>query len=90
MESRRNASLRSWKFRNLYAAEKTAKERADVKGTETALFNERKTARRTSGKLVKEFFEACAKRKVLEVPSSPLAKAVNYALNQQSLIINRI
>jgi transposase len=74
------------RIRNLYAAEQTAKERADAKGTETALFNERKTARRTSGKLVKEFFEACAKRKTLEVPSSPLAKAVNYALNQQEAL----
>gem|GEM_PF-3230222 len=39
-----------------------------------------------AGKLVEEFFEACAKQKAWEVPSSPLAKAVNYALNQQEAL----
>lgn len=41
--------------RNLYQIEREAKECAEKKGTETALFQERKTARRVSQKLVAEF-----------------------------------
>lgn len=40
----------------LYRIERVAKERAEKKGTETALFQERKNARRQSQKLVQEFF----------------------------------
>jgi len=46
-------------IRQLYQLEADAKARAERKNTETALFNERKTVRRTSAKLVKEFFEIC-------------------------------
>lgn len=73
-------------IRNLYMIEREAKLRGEARGTETALFNERKVARRISMKLVKEFFDACVKRQAQEIPSSPLAKAVNYAINQQSAL----
>ena len=55
---------------------------ADIKkGTETALFQERKNARRQSQKLVQEFFAQCRVLKESERPSSPVAQAVSYALN---------
>ena len=67
--------------RSLYKIEHDAKERAEEKGTETALFQERKTARRTSAKLVDEFFEQAKAIQQSERPSSPVTKAVSYALN---------
>ncbi len=67
-------------IRNLYQIEAEAKLRAEKKNTETALFQERKVARRASAKLVKEFFELCREQLVNEVPSSPLYNAINYAL----------
>ena len=67
--------------RNLYQIEREAKERAEKKGTETALFQERKTARRVSQKLVAEFFEQAKILRDSERPTSPVAKAVVYALN---------
>ena len=68
-------------IRNLYQIEAEAKLRAEKKNTETALFQERKVARRASGKLVKEFFELCREHLENEVPSSPMYNAINYALN---------
>jgi len=68
-------------IRQLYQLEAEAKARAEKKGTEPALFNERKVVRRTSAKLVKEFFETCRRQAEKEVPSSPLGKAIHYALN---------
>ncbi len=68
-------------IQNMYQIERIAKERAEKKGTETALFQERKTVRRYSCKLVIAFFEKCRKLKEAERPSSPVAKAVAYALN---------
>ena len=68
-------------MRDLYQIEHDAKERAEKKGTETALFQERKTARRMSQKLVAEFFEQAKVLRDSERPASPVAKAVNYALN---------
>lgn len=41
--------------RALYQIEHDAKERAEKKGTETALFQERKNARRVSKKLLDDF-----------------------------------
>ncbi len=73
-------------IRSLYTLEREAKQRADSKDSEVALFNERKVARRTSAKLVKAFFEACLELQNREVPSSPLAKAVNYAMNQRTAL----
>ena len=67
--------------RNLYQIEREATERAEKKGTETALFQERKTARRVSQKLVAEFFKQCRALRENERPTSPVAKAVVYALN---------
>ena len=67
--------------RNLYQIEHDAKARAEKKGTETALFQERKTARRMSQNLVAEIFEQAKALRDAERPSSPVAKAVNYALN---------
>lgn len=67
--------------RNLYQIEREAKECAEKKGTETALFQERKTARRVSQKLVAEFFKQCRALRENERPTSPVAKAVAYALN---------
>ena len=65
----------------LYKIERGAKERAEKKGTDTALFQERKNARRQSQKLVQEFFAQCRVLKESERPSSPVAQAISYALN---------
>ena len=65
-------------------AKAKAKARAEKKGTETALFQERKNARRTSASLVKDFFDFCRRQCEREIPSSPLRKAVTYALNLES------
>ena len=65
----------------LYQIERVAKERAEKKGTETALFQERKNARRQSQKFVREFFEQCRVLKESERPTSLVAQAVSYALN---------
>ena len=54
----------------LYRIERGAKERAEKKGTDTALFQERKNARRQSQKLVQEFFAQCRALKKSERPSS--------------------
>ena len=67
--------------RDLYKIEHGAKDRAEKKGTDTALFQERKMARRTSAKLVDEFFAQAKALQQTERPSSPAAKAVSYALN---------
>lgn len=68
-------------IRSLYKIENDAKVRAERKGTDTALFQERKTARRTSVKLVDEFFALAKALQQAERPSSPVTKAVTYALN---------
>jgi len=68
-------------IRQLYLIEAEAKTRAEKKGTENALFRERKNARRSSTGLVKNFFDFCSLKCDQEIPSSPLRKAVNYALN---------
>lgn len=68
-------------IRQLYKIEARAKEAAERKGTETALFQARKIARRESRKIVQDFFPLCRSLKEAEVPSSPVAEAVNYALN---------
>ena len=73
-------------IRNLYTLEREAKLRSESKDSETALFNERKTARRTSAKLTAEFFMLCLQQQTTEIPSSPLGKAVNYALNQREAL----
>ena len=65
----------------LYQIERVAKERAEKKGSDTALVHARKEARRQSQKLVREFFEQCRVLKESERPSSPVAQAVSYALN---------
>ena len=44
----RNAEFFTVLIRNLYAAERTAKERADAKSTETALFTERNRRKMSS------------------------------------------
>ena len=67
-------------IRQLYQIEATAKTRSEAKFTETALYNERKIARRDSAKIVKEFFDVCEKTATTEIPSSLLGKAANYAL----------
>jgi transposase len=73
-------------IRQLYLIEAEAKTRAEKKGTETALFQERKTARRPSSSLVRDFFDFCRRQRDQEIPSSPLRKAVNYALNLESAL----
>ncbi len=70
-------------LRNLYTLEREAKQRSEAKDSEASLFNERKRARRLSANLVKEFFTMCTAIQGGEIPGSPLAKAVNYALNQR-------
>ena len=69
------------RLQELYQIERVAKERAEKKGTETALFQERKNARRQSQKFVREFFEQCRVLKESERPTSLVAQAVSYALN---------
>lgn len=71
-------------IRQLYQIETEAKARAENKGTETALFQERKTARRASASLVRDFFDFCRQQRNKDVPSSPLRKAVGYALNLET------
>ena len=73
-------------IQELYQIERVAKERAEKKGTETALFQERKNARRQSQKLVQEFFAQCRVLKESERPSSPVAQAVSYALNIEEVL----
>ena len=53
----------------------------EKKGTETALFQEWKNARRQSQKLVKNFFYQCRVLKNSVRLSSPVTQAVSYALN---------
>ena len=53
----------------------------EKKGTETALFQERKNARRQSQKLIKNFFYQCRVLKNSVRLSSPVTQAVSYALN---------
>lgn len=68
-------------IRALYQVEREAKERAERKGTETALFQFRKAGRKESHKFAGDFFDRCRKLREEERPSSPVAKAVSYALN---------
>ena len=68
-------------IRALYRIEHDAKERAERKGTETVLFQERKNVRRQAVKTVDEFFALCRTLRKMERPASPVAKAVSYALN---------
>jgi len=68
-------------IRALYQIEREAKERAERKGTETALFQFRKAGRKESGKIAGEFFDRCRSLRESERPSSPVAKAASYALN---------
>ena len=65
----------------LYQIERVAKERAEKKGTKTALYQERKNARRQSQKFIREFFEQCRVLNESEQPTSLVAQAVSYALN---------
>ena len=65
----------------LYQIERVVKERAEKKGTETALYQERKNARRQSQKFIREFFEQCRVLNESEQPTSLVAQAVSYALN---------
>ncbi|MDD4816533.1 MAG: hypothetical protein PHI85_01000 [Victivallaceae bacterium] len=64
---------------NLYVLEREAKQRSGVEDSKIALLNERKRVRRLSKKLVVDFFEMCEAVQKSEIPSTPLAKAVNYA-----------
>ena len=73
-------------IRQLYEIEAGAKARAEKKGTETALFQMRKVARRTSANLVNEFFEYCRTQSKKEIPSSPVGKAVSYALKLETAL----
>lgn len=58
-----------------------AKEHAERKGTEIALFQERKNARRQTAKIVDKFFALCRTLREAERPASPVVKAASYALN---------
>jgi len=73
-------------IRNLYDIERAAKKRADLVNLESALFKERKKRRKISIQIVKEFFNQCIDTLTKEIPTSPLAKAINYALNQRSAL----
>lgn len=67
--------------RELYKIEADAKEAAQRKGSETALFQARKTARVKSRKIADDFFELCRSLRDTDIPDSPVYEAVNYALN---------
>ena len=71
-------------IRQLYKIEAKAKKAAERKGTETALFQARKVARWESRKILQDFFPLCRSLKEMEVPSSPVAEAVGYALKIES------
>lgn len=67
--------------RELYKIEAEAKDAAQCKGTETALFQARKAARVRSREIVDDFFELCRHLRDTDIPDSPVYAAVNYALN---------
>lgn len=73
-------------IRALYQIEKTAKDAAVSKGTEQALFAKRKSCRKTSKGIVDRFFDECRKKMQTEIPTTPLAKAIAYALNQEEAL----
>lgn len=83
-----NAAEQLKQIRALYQIEREAKDRAEAKGTETALFQFRKEGRRESRKLVERFFDDCRALAESERPSSPVAKAVAYALNIETELKN--
>ena len=60
-------------IRDLYRLERIAKDKAEAKGSETALFQARKTVRRESQKIVDNIFALCREWQHNELPSSPLA-----------------
>ena len=68
-------------IRDLYRIERAARNKAEAKGSETALFQARKIARRDSRKIVDDIFALCREWQQNELPSSSLAKAATYALN---------
>ena len=69
----------------LFELERQAKRQAEQKGTETALFNARKTIRRKdSTKIVDTFFDKCRAMANVDRPSSKFTEAVRYALNIES------
>ena len=70
-------------IRSLYEIERHAKERSEGKTAENALYAERRIARKKSVLLTGNFFEQCKTAQASEIPTSPLAKAVNYALNHR-------
>jgi transposase len=67
--------------RKLYKIEADAKEIAQRKGTETALFQARRAARVKSRKIVDDLFKLCRSLRDTDIPDSPVYTAVNYALN---------
>jgi len=73
-------------IRNLYALEYHARSRAERKAVENALYSERRIVRKDSRKLVAEFFDQCEQIQATEIPTTPLGKAVAYALNQRSAL----
>jgi len=73
-------------IRQLYKIEAEAKRRAEKLGTEQALFQERKTARRASACLAESFFDLCRRREGEETPGSPLRKAAAYALRLEKAL----
>ena len=70
-------------IRSLYEIERHAKDRSEEKNAENALYAERRIARKKSVLLTGNFFEQCKTAQTSEIPGSPLAKAVNYALNHR-------
>ena len=68
----------------LYKIERGAKERAEKKGTDTALFQERKNARRQSQKLVQEFFAQCRVLKESERPYCLYGRNVIFSCRRHS------
>ena len=56
-------------IRDLYRIERAARNKAEAKGSETALFQARKIARRDSRKIVDDIFALCREWQQNELPS---------------------
>ncbi len=70
-------------IREMYACEYHARSRAVGNESEKTLYAERRKVRKDSVKTVAEFFRLAEQIQSTEIPTSPLGKAVNYAIKQR-------
>ena len=70
--------------KRLYAHERQARQDADAKGGETALFKTRKRIRRESAPFADRYFTLCRQIAAKEPPASAIAKAAAYSLARET------